>query len=59
MADAPHSPEPHEPADRHQHRGTVRRTPRWLVVLAIIIALHGVALIVLLHLTGAIGPGSH
>jgi hypothetical protein len=34
-------------------------TPRWMVVLGIAIAITLLALIVLLHLTGAIGPGDH
>jgi hypothetical protein len=34
-------------------------TPRWVVVLGITIAIALVALIVLLHLTGTIGPGAH
>ena len=33
--------------------------PRWMVVLGIGVAIALLALIVLLHLTGAIGPSAH
>lgn len=36
-----------------------RRDGRWRTVLAIIIAAAVIALIVFLHLSGAIGPGIH
>jgi len=39
--------------------GSPGGTPRWMVVLGITMAIALVALIVLLHLTGTIGPGAH
>jgi hypothetical protein len=39
--------------------GQARGTPRWMIVVGIIIAIAAVALMVLLHLTGAFGPGVH
>ena len=46
------------PTARGPH-GRDGRAPRWAIVLGIVIAIHLVALIVLLHLTGTIGPGIH
>jgi hypothetical protein len=37
----------------------VRRTPRWVPVLAIVIAVVVVLAIVALHLAGIVGPGSN
>jgi hypothetical protein len=40
-------------------RGADKRTPRWVFALGVIIAIALVALIVLLHLSGTLGPRSH
>jgi len=36
-----------------------RRAPRWVVVLGITVAIALVAAMILLHLTGILGPGGH
>ena len=58
MADAP------LPGDTDRARGEPNQdapssTPRWVVVVAIIFAIALLGLIVFLHLSGAIGPGTH
>lgn len=40
-------------------RESPTRTPRWMSVLGIVIAIVFLLLIVVLHLTGALGPGLH
>ncbi|MGH2804133.1 MAG: hypothetical protein ACRDL4_13965 [Thermoleophilaceae bacterium] len=40
-------------------RGSVTRTPRWVFVLGVVIAIVLVLLFVVLHLTGTLGPGAH
>jgi hypothetical protein len=40
-------------------RGSATGTPRWITVLGIVIAILAVLTLVVLHLTGAIGPGLH
>lgn len=42
-------------SDRESHT----RIPRWMSVLGIVIAIVFLLLIVVLHLTGALGPGLH
>jgi hypothetical protein len=59
MADPPHYPENEEEPGTVLDRGAAGRTPRWVVALGIVIAIALVALIVLLHLTGIVGPGAH
>jgi len=41
------------------HEGSPGGASRWGVVLGVTIAIALLALIVLLHLTGTIGPGAH
>jgi hypothetical protein len=41
------------------HRGPPNSTPRWGLVLGIILAIALIGLIVFLHLTGTLGPGVH
>lgn len=38
-------------------RGSATSTPRWVRVLGIIIAIVLIALFIVLHLTGTLGPG--
>jgi hypothetical protein len=59
MADPPRSPETGEAPGHGSDRGAAGRTPRWVFVLGVVIAIHLVVLIVLLHLTGTLGPGVH
>jgi hypothetical protein len=40
-------------------RGSATSTPRWLPVLGIAVAIVLVVLLVVLHLTGTLGPGAH
>jgi hypothetical protein len=40
-------------------RGSATGTPRWGTVLAIVIAVGLVLLLLVLHLTGVLGPGGH
>jgi hypothetical protein len=58
MAD-PRSPETEDDAGQGPDLGADGSTPRWVVVLGIFIAIALVGLIVLLHLTGTLGPGAH
>jgi hypothetical protein len=59
MSDAPHSPETGEDAGRGPDREATSGTPRWVVIVGIVIAVVLLGLIVFLHLSGAIGPGAH
>jgi hypothetical protein len=40
-------------------RGSATSTPRWVPVLGIVIAIGLVLVLVVLHLTGVLGPGAH
>jgi len=57
MADPPIYPGTDD--DTSAARDRVSRTPRWLPVLAICIAVVVVLAIIVLHLTGVVGPGSN
>jgi hypothetical protein len=59
MADSPRSPERGEDTGVGPDGRAASRPPRWMLVLVILIAIHLVVLIVLLHLTGTLGPGVH
>jgi hypothetical protein len=59
MADPPRSPETEGHSDRGLGRGPARSTPRGVIALGIVIAIGLFVLIVLLHVTGTIGPGAH
>lgn len=58
MTDPPRHPgtEEHRAPDPE---GSTDGASRWRVVLGVTIAIAVLALIILLHLTGTIGPGAH
>ena len=55
MADPPSHPDTGDGPDR----GSATGTPRWVPVLGIVIAIVLVLLLVVLHLTGVLGPRAH
>ncbi|HLE98576.1 MAG TPA: hypothetical protein VI540_01675 [Gaiellaceae bacterium] len=57
MADP--SPYPDTDTGVRPDRETATGTPRWVPVLGILSAIVLVLLLVVLHLTGVIGPGAH
>ena len=59
MADPLRSPEDADRARRGPEQDASRGTPRWVVVVAIGLAIALLGLIVFLHLSGTIGPGIH
>jgi hypothetical protein len=59
MADPPRPPETDGEARRGAGGGAASGMPRWLVILVAIVAVALLGLMVLLHLTGTLGPGLH
>jgi hypothetical protein len=59
VADPLRSPEPGDQARRGADGGGARGTPRWLLILVVIVAVALLGLMVFLHLTGSLGPGLH
>jgi hypothetical protein len=59
MADPLRSPEETGGVQRRPDQGTPSGAPRWVVVVGIVLAIALLGLIVFLHLSGAIGPGTH
>jgi hypothetical protein len=59
MADPPRHPQTEDTTGVGPDRGAANSTPRWAFVLGIIVAIALVVLMVLLHLTGTLGPGVH
>lgn len=59
MADPPRSPETDNDTGVGPDRGAAPGTRRWAFVLGIMIAIAVVVLMVVLHVTGTLGPGAH
>ncbi len=59
MADQPSYPDTGEDTGVGPDRGSATGTQRWVPVLGIVIAIVLVLLLVVLHLTGVLGPGAH
>ncbi len=59
MADPLRSPDDTDGARRGPEQDASRGKRRWMVVVAIGLAIALLGLVVFLHLSGAIGPGIH
>ncbi len=59
MADLPPYPDTGNDTGVESGRGATTGTPRWVSVVGLILAIGLVLLVVILHLTGSIGPGAH
>ena len=59
MADPSRSPEQADDPGTPRDPGTENGPRGWVVVLWIVLAVAVLGLIVFLHLSGAIGPGTH
>jgi hypothetical protein len=59
MADRPRGPATEDNSGRGPDSGPAKARPGWLFLLGIIIAIALVGLMVFLHLTGTLGPGTH
>lgn len=52
-------PNGHDNVDAPYGHGSTTGRPRWMRVLWIVVALGVVALVIVLHVTGTLGPGAH
>ena len=57
MADPRPDPGSEDDPSAWSDRGPTTGTPRWVIVLGVVIAAGLIALFVVLHLTGTLGPG--
>jgi hypothetical protein len=58
MADPPPYPDSGDDAGVGPDRGPPAGMPRWVVVVGIVIAIGLVLVVVVLHLSGIVGPGA-
>ncbi|WP_256790089.1 MULTISPECIES: hypothetical protein [Frankia] len=59
MADLPFHPDRDNDPGAASPRGSTGRKPRWKSVTVVVLAVAVVALFVVLHLTGVVGPAEH
>jgi hypothetical protein len=59
LAHPPHYPDTGDDSGMDSDRIPATGAPRWISVVGIIVAIGLVLLLVVLHLTGVIGPGAH
>jgi hypothetical protein len=59
MAEPPRSPETEHGAGKGRDRGPDSGPPRWMLLLGIFVAIALLGLIIFLHLSGTLGPGTH
>ncbi len=59
MAELPQHPDTDDHIGVGSDRGSTANARRWVAVVGISIAIVAVLLMVVLHLTGTIGPGAH
>jgi hypothetical protein len=59
MADPPPDPDRGNNTGVGPSRGSATSTLRWVPMLGIVVAIGLVLLLVVLHLTGVLGPGAH
>jgi hypothetical protein len=59
MADLPSHPDTDDADAGHGRGSATGGTPRWVSLVGTIVAIMVVALLIVLHLTGVLGPGGH
>lgn len=52
-------PDDEDDAGARLHRRSTTETPGWMWVLGIVVGIALIMLLVVLHLTGTLGPGAH
>lgn len=59
MAHPPSHPDTGDIAGSESELASASRRPRWVTVAGIVVVIALLMLFVVLHLTGAVGPGAH
>jgi hypothetical protein len=59
LAHLPPYPDRGDETDARPDRGPATGAPRWVSKVGIVVAVGLILLVVVLHLTGTIGPGAH